>query len=141
MAFKPNYLTKIALTNWIHLLGFYLWLEISAIAHLFVNYDSSDNWQSILFGLLLGVPFLMFSYGLLIIVGFLLVIVLLDLILFSIIKNNILLIMVIEWILIIPIFIYWAFKYEYWLWLGLSFTLLITQYIRSKKIGKILFGI
>ncbi|HVS94591.1 MAG TPA: hypothetical protein VHE59_21280 [Mucilaginibacter sp.] len=138
MALELNHPLKVVLTNWIHFLGFYLCVEIFDITNLFTHYDSNVSWQMVIIGVLLGPLFLMLTYGLLIIAAFLVAIVCLDLIFFSIIKNKILLIVIIEWVLIIPIFIYWAFKYEYWLWLGLSVAFYITQYIRAKKVVRIL---
>ncbi len=137
MAFDIHNPGKVLLTNLIHLLGFYICLEISAIINI-ICYHGFDSWLGTIGGLLLGIPFFLLSYGLIFIAAFMLAIVLLDLILFSFIKNNILLVMVIEWLVIVPIFIYWAFIYEYWTWIWLSGAFLITQYIRTKKIEKLL---
>lgn len=128
---------KCLLTNWVHLLGFYIGVEMFIIINMVMRPDASNNLNATLAALLLSAPFLMFTYGLIIITAFLLAIVVFDLVLFSVIKHRTLLIMLIEWLLIVPIFIYWAFKYDYWLWIILSATFLVTQFIRSKKIDKI----
>ena len=86
-------------------------------------------------GLILGIPFLMLSYGLLFLLSFYLLIIILDFILFSI-TNKILVIMIIEWMLIAPPFIYWGFKYNYWAWFVLLIAFITTQYIRGVKIMK-----
>ncbi len=70
-------------------------------------------------------------------VGFLLTIMVLDGILFSIIQYKRFIIFIVEWILIVPLFIYWAFEYDYWLWLYLSAAFLVTQLIRSERIKKL----
>jgi hypothetical protein len=41
-----------------------------------------------------------------------------------------------EWIIISIPFIYWAFKYEYWLWISLSISFLIAQLLRKKLIAR-----
>jgi hypothetical protein len=124
---------KLLLTNWIHLLGFYIVIEISIIIHLITSGNPDTSLQATILIILLAVPFLMISYGLMFIVGFLFGITLLDVILFSLIKYN-RWIFVIEWLLIVPVFIYWAFEHEYWLWLYLSAAFLVTQVIRSQRI-------
>jgi hypothetical protein len=134
-------MTKLILSNWIHLLGFYLIIEISTIIHIATSPDAM-NWQESVGGLLLGAPFLMLSYGLIFIIGFLLVIVILDILLFFLPTNNrkfvIILVLSTEWLLIVPIFIYWAFEYNYWLWIYLSASFLITQIIKSRRVKGIL---
>jgi hypothetical protein len=60
--------------------------------------------------------------------------ILLDLIAFCFKKLKVIQIMILEWVVITPPFIYWAFKYEYWLWLVLATSFLCTQLIRAKWI-------
>ena len=124
---------RIILTNWVHLLGFYICVECVTVYEVLIAHG---NWDSYIGMLLFSAPFLLLTYGLMFIIGFLLVISILDLILFSLIKQKVLFILFIEWLLIAPTFIYYSFKYQYWLWIWLSAAFLITQYIRSKKIEK-----
>jgi hypothetical protein len=131
-----NNLGKLLLTNWVHILGFYICIEISSILQVIFYNESGSSFMGTLFSLSLAVPFLMFTYGLMFIIAFLGAIILLDLALFPIVKYGPFSIMLIEWLLIVPIFIYWAFEYEYWLWLELCGVFLLTQYIKSKKIEK-----
>jgi hypothetical protein len=126
---------KILLSNWIHVLGFYLCVEITIVYVFFTQHDKGVNTIGVL---LLAAPFCLLTYGLMFILGFLLMISILDLILFSFVKQKVLLILFIEWLLIVPTFIYYSFKYEYWLWIWLSAAFLITQYIRRRKIKKYL---
>lgn len=99
--------------------------------------SSDQGWTYILFLSLLSIPFLFLTYGLIILGGFFVVIAILDIIGFLLKINNTKLILIVEWLIIIPPFIYWAFEYEYWLWITLSISLFVTQLIREKKIKKI----
>ena len=72
-----------------------------------------------------------------IIAGFYCAIIILDIIGFNLTGDKIKLILLIEWLLVIPLFINWAFKYEYWLWLTLTLSFAITQWIRKQKIEEI----
>lgn len=130
---KPG---RVILTNWVHLLGFYICVEIVMVYEVLIKHG---HWSSYIGMLLFSAPFLLLTYGLMFIIGFLLVISILDLIFFSLIKQKVLLTLFIEWLLIVPTFIYYSFKYQYWLWIWLSATFLITQYIRGRRIEKYLF--
>lgn len=131
---------KILSTNWVHFVGFYVTTYLSLILFKLIGIEGSANeeWSAILFLSLLTIPLLFFVYGLRIIGGFLVAIVLLDIIGFTLKPDRIKLILFIEWILIIPPFINWAFEYEYWLWITLTISFLVTQLLREKKIDKII---
>jgi hypothetical protein len=62
----------------------------------------------------------------------------LDHILFRFVKTTVLNAVVFEWLIISSPFIYYAFKYEYWLWIPLSFSFLFTQILRKKKVERFL---
>ncbi|WP_026838886.1 hypothetical protein [Gillisia sp. JM1] len=131
---------KILSTNWVHFVGFYVTTYLSLILFKLIGIEGSANeeWNAILFLSLLTIPLLFFVYGLRIIGGFLIAIILLDIISFNLKTSRIKLILLIEWLLIIPPFINWAFEYEYWLWITLSISFLITQLFRKRKITKII---
>src|SRR5690606_7283822 len=131
---------RIASTNWIHLVGFYVTTYLSLILFKLVGLEGSENeyWDVLLFLSLLTIPLLFFTYGLIIIVSFFGAILLLDIIGFNLKIHRIRLILFFQWIIIIPPFIFWAFEYEYWLWLSLCLSFLVTQLIREKTINKIL---
>lgn len=133
---------RIASTNWIHLVGFYVTTYLSLILFKLVGLEGSENdyWNVLLFLSLLTIPLLFFTYGLIIIVSFFGAILLLDIIGFNLKIHRIRLILFFQWIIIIPPFIFWAFEYEYWLWLSLCLSFLVTQLIREKTINKILSG-
>lgn len=99
---------------------------------------TNDSWNEIIFLSLLTIPLLFFTYGILIIGGFLGVIVILDAIGFNLTTNKVRLILILEWLIVIPPFVNWAFEYEYWLWLPLTISLLVTQLIREKIIERII---
>jgi len=124
-------------TNWLNLLGFYICMEIVMIV-LAISTTNHLSWQGVLFSTLLAAPFLLFTYGLMFLCGVFTAIVLLDTILFTGFKLDALSILLIEWILIVPVFIYWAFEYHYWLWIALCTSFLITQIMRKYRIDKIL---
>lgn len=130
-------MTKILLSNWIHILGFYIVIETMVLINIITTNDTSATWVSTLFMILLSSPFLMFSYGLIFLIGFLLAMIFADIVLFYVIKIDLLSVVLIEWILIVPVFIYWAFEYQYWLWLYLSAGFLVTQIIRIKRLKKL----
>jgi len=56
MAFDIHNSYKVLRTNFIHLLGFYIILEISAIIN-FITSHEADTWYTTVLGLLLGMPF------------------------------------------------------------------------------------
>ena len=129
-------LLKIIKTNWVHLLGFYISTYFAIIIFQLLGLDryQSDNLTRTMLLSLISIPFLFFTYGLIIITSFYILITLLDIIAFRFTRLKVLTIMFIEWLIIIPPFIYWAFKEEYWLWLVLIASLLITQIVRAKWI-------
>lgn len=133
---------RIASTNWIHLVGFYVTTYLSLILFKLVGLEGSENdyWNVLLFLSLLTIPLLFFTYGLIIIASFFGAILLLDSIGFNLKIQRTRLILIFQWIIIIPPFIFWAFEYEYWLWLSLCLSFLVTQLIREKTINKILSG-
>jgi hypothetical protein len=130
---------KIILTNWIHLVGFYAMTYVSLIFFKAIGIDSeNDTWETILVLSPLTIPILFLVYGPLIIGGFYGVIISLDIMCFNFIKVKTWKVLMLEWILIIPFFINWAFENKYWLWLTLCLSFLITQFIRKKQIERLL---
>lgn len=98
--------------------------------------DAHDDWSTKIFFNLIGILLLLLTYGLVILIGSYAIILLLDLILFQFKGLRLIDIVLIEWVIIIPPFIYWAFKEEYWMWLALVASLLGTQLIRWRKLMK-----
>jgi hypothetical protein len=130
---------KIATTNWIHILGFYAMTYVSFILFRIIGIEgyNGQTWDITLFLSLATIPLLFFTYGLLIIFYFYASIIIIDIIAFKWTKLETKQILLIEWIVIIPPFIFWAFKYEYWLWLTLALSFLLTQFYRKRQIEKI----
>lgn len=129
----------IATTNWVHLLGFYVTTYLSIILFTVTEHEryQGGNWTSILLLSLISIPFLFFTYGLLYVVYFFALIIIMDISGFSWTKWKPIQILLLEWLIIVPPFIYWAFKYDYWLWLTLSVSFLLTQLYRRRQIEKI----
>lgn len=130
---------KIISTNWVHLVGFYVTTYFSMIlfnAFGLETYTTENLSQTLLLNLIM-IPFLFFTYGLMFIGGFFGAIIIMDSIGFNLTKTKTNLILFIEWIMIIPPFVTWAFEYDYWLWLTLIISFAVTQWIRKRKIEKI----
>lgn len=142
---RPNQMSRlkrtleIILTNWVHLVGFYVTTYLTAILFKLFGLDNWDTeiWSMVLLVYPLTIPVLFFTYGLMFIGGFFGAVIILDSIAFNLPKTKTELILYIEWIIIVSPFIIWAFEYEYWLWLTLALSFLVTQWIRRKKIEKI----
>lgn len=126
-------------TNWVHLVGFYITTYLSLIFFKLLGLeDMADyDWWQTLIESLATILVLFLTYGALIIAGFFTVIFLLDILGFNLFPKRTGLILSMEWQVIAPAFIYWAFEYEYWLWLTLLMSFAITQWMRKKKILEI----
>ena len=133
--------TSILATNWVHLVGFFITTYLSLAFFKLIGLPGSthESWAEILLLSLLTIPLLYFHYGIPIILGFYAAILILDIIAFNVLeKYKTSLLLLLEWLLIVPIFISWAFEYDYWLWLTLPLSFLVTQYLREKKIRRII---
>jgi hypothetical protein len=126
-------LLKIISTNWTHLVGFYLTTYLSFILFKIIGLGDDYEWDTLWFGFI-SAGLLFIVYGLDILGYFVLTILTMDIISFSWTNKWIKETLIIQWIIISTPFIYWAFEYQYWLWITLSISLLITQMIRRKKI-------
>src|SRR5258707_3828345 len=114
---KAKQLLNIVSTNWIHILGFYLTTYFSLILFKLIGLETSDGWESLLIASIFSILLLFLVYGLMIIGGFYLTIITMDIISFSGRNKWTKETLLIEWVIISVPFIYWAFKYEYWLWI------------------------
>lgn len=125
-----------AQSNLVHLLGFliatYVMLLISFLSNV-ETYSLDEIIKDVI-----TAPIFLLTYGLLPILGFIITITVLDIICFY--RNNkyIIPLLFAQWILIVPRFILWAFEYEYWLWIYLALSFMITQYLRINEIKSIL---
>jgi hypothetical protein len=116
--------------------GFYLTTYLSFILFKIIGLGDDYEWYTLWFGFI-SAGLLFIVYGIDILGYFLLTILTLDIISFSWTNKWIKETLIIQWIIISTPFIYWAFEYQYWLWITLSISLLITQMIRRKKIETI----
>lgn len=130
---------KIATTNWIHLLGFYVTTYASIILFKIAGLEGfrGGTWTSTFLLSLISIPFLFFTYGLVFLIYFYALIATADIVGFTWTKLKSIEILLIEWLIIIPPFIYWAFTNDYWLWLTLSASFLLTQLYRRRQIERI----
>lgn len=122
-------------TNWIHIVGFYLTTYLTLVIGSF--FDPTEGWEPIILTGFVAALLLFAVYGYVIIGWFYLAIVVLDIIGFTLTSKWRKEILIVEWVIISTPFIYWAFEYEYWLWITLSVSLLTTQMMRLKQIKKI----
>lgn len=128
-------LFKIASTNWIHIVGFLISAYLSGIIFKLIGLQIEESWNEVLFESILTIPLAIAIYGIPILAGFYLLIMVLDFLSFHFTKMRTQIILIIEWVLIVSPFWYWAFEYEFWIWIPLSISFLITQLIRGKWIN------
>ena len=132
-------LLKIISTNWIHLVGFYITTFLASIIFKATGLSGeSATWMDDLSRMPSSILSLFFLYGRVLIGGFYVALITLDIVCFRFTKLSVWKIILLEWIVIIPLFIIWAFEYKYWLWIFLSFSFLITQLLRKTKIERFL---
>ena len=121
---------KIIKTNWINLVGVFIAVFIYAIVLNLTDINVSRNlFQSILPALIL-----VCLYGVLFWALFILLLVVLDLIFIVKDQTNLTAKLLIEWLIISSPFIYWAIRYREWIFVAAILALLITQFIRQKRI-------
>lgn len=120
---------KILKSNWIHLVGFYISVLIFQIFTL-ISGSSSLSLVNLLFAPLM----LLFLYGLVFLIGFYVLILLLDYTLIKGLKLEIKWAFFLEWfIFFIPLIVSAVF-YNYYLWIVLGLSLGLTQLKRLKKL-------
>ncbi len=125
---------KTLTTNWIHIVGFYLATYLTLVIGSI--FDPTEGWEPIILTGFVAALLLFYVYGYVVIGWFYLTIVIMDIAAFSWKNKWIRETLIVEWIIISVPFIYWAFKYEYWLWIALSISFLTTQMLRMKRIEK-----
>mgnify|MGYP006392044239 CR=1 FL=1 len=126
-------------TNWIHFPGFYVASYLSIIFFKLIDL-TSEEWNVLIVQNLFIIPFALITYGLIFLIPFYLLMLFFDVIVFSYNENNLLKILIMEWIIISIPLIYVAFLYKTWILLPNSISFLITQIIRKKSIIKIVKG-
>lgn len=133
MSFK----LKIFKTVWVNLLVIFLAVYLFLIiSELLTSNEAIGN--SLMIGFV-GSLFSIFGYGLMFWLGFLIAILILDLILIKKEETNLTLKLLIEWLIVSSPFIYWAFRYNTWVFLIAVFAFLAGQlYWRKKRIDRVL---
>ena len=132
-----KYLVRVYLTNWINLVGIIAGTFLTIIVAAIFSLEESAQSLSELFGDLLMTPFFLLLYGLLPMAIFLLLMLFLDIICFSRKTSHIFPLLFVQWLVLVIKPIEWAIDNNYWLWVGLSVSFLVTQYLRSKQIDKL----
>jgi hypothetical protein len=121
---------KIIKTNWINLIGVFIAVFIYAI---FLNLNDTNVSRN-LFQSILPALILVCLYGILFWALFILLLVVLDLIFIVRDQTNLTAKLLIEWLITSSPFIYWAVRYREWIFVAAIIALLITQFIRQKRI-------
>lgn len=126
---------KILKTNWINILGVFISVLLySIIYNLTVDDGVTRNFFQSIFAAIL----LVLLYGLMFWIGFILLLIVLDLILIVPNQSNLKLKLLLQWIIISGPIIYWAIIYERQrnIYIIAVISFLITQLIREKLITK-----
>ena len=126
---------KIVSTNWIHLVGFLIAAYLGGVLFKAIGL-TNESWSEVLVISIFTIPLAIVLYGIPILVGFYILISVMDFLSFKFADIKTETIVVIEWIIISAPFWYWSFKFEFWIWLPLSISLLITQLIRVNWIDR-----
>lgn len=129
---------RVLLTNWIHLPGFYLAAYVTFIFYKIIGVGHAYSWRAVLLENVYALLPLFFFYGLPFIVGFYLIMFIMDAMSFWMNSPGRPKTMLIQWLVISIPAILSAFYFEYWLWLSLLISFYLTQRIRQRKIKAIL---
>lgn len=116
--------------NSLHVLGFFLAIFLIT---LIVEFEGSITSEYFINSIIEVLTLIVF-YGYPFIIGFLIYMIITDLILIYILKLRLIISLSIQWVLIGIPFIFFMFKYEYYLWGILLAVLVLTQFVRYKKI-------
>ncbi len=127
-------LLKIFTTNWIHFPGFYTTAYVYFILFKLFGPPNNQSWDDLLIHNSYGILVLFLFFGLFVVVGFYLALGTMDFILFNRKNNKPKEALLIEWTLFSLVAIFFAFRFDYWLWLALPISFYITQMMRLKKI-------
>ncbi len=130
---------KIILTNWVHIVGFYVTTYFTLILFEALGLSNDlGSWADMLKILPFSTLLVFLMYGPIIIGGFYGALIALDILGLIVAKIEARKVLILECVLLIPQFIVWAFEYKYWLWITLALSFVITQFIRKAKIERIL---
>ncbi len=114
-------------TNWLNIVGVF----IICLLYVFISslLKSATVVQAVF-----GAFLLVCAYGMMFWGGFIIALLILDLLLIVQNQNNLKTKLLIEWLIISGPFIYWTIKYDEWIFLVAVITFLITQFSREKDI-------
>ena len=121
-------------TNWINILGVFLATFVFAVCSNLLEVNSSQNFFQSIFSSLILICF----YGVMFWALFALLLVIFDMIFIVKRRNNLKLMLLVEWLIICIPFIYWTIRFKQWIFLVAILTFLITQLLREKTIKNII---
>lgn len=125
---------KVLKTNWINLAGVFVIVLLYGIILNLIDVNVSRNSFQVIFAALI----LVCGYGIMFWGLFILSLIILDLLLFTINQNNLKIKLLIEWFVVSSPFIYGVIRYKAWIFVGGIIIFLITQLLREKLIKKLL---
>ena len=123
---------KILATNWINLLGVFIIVFIFSIFFVYLKHKSFNILQAIL-----SASISICLYGIIFWIGFVLELIVLDLLFIVFSRKHLKIMMFLEWLIISIPFVYSTIKYKQWIFLVAIIAFFITQMMRKKLIEKI----
>ncbi|MGN6266162.1 MAG: hypothetical protein ACTHM5_10845 [Ginsengibacter sp.] len=128
--FTMREIVKIFLSNWINLLTIFISLFI--ITFLSAIIQDKFTFSDAVF----GTTFSILAYGMIFWIGFIIFILILDVILFGLIRGlgSVTYKLLAEWIIISAPFIYWLIKYREWIFMVAVLAFLLGQFLRRRFI-------
>ncbi|AZB32157.1 hypothetical protein [Chryseobacterium balustinum] len=126
---------KILKTNWINILGVFICVLLYSIIY---NFFIDDSITRTFLQSIFGAVFFLLLYGVLFWIGFILALIIFDLIIIIPNQSNLKLKLLLEWAIICLPFIYWAIIYERQrnIFIVAVVAFLITQLLRERLINK-----
>lgn len=127
---------KILKTNWINIVGIFTVLFLYTTIYGLIDPNVSRNVFQAIIASLIGICL----YGIILWIGFIVLLSILDLILIVPNQNGLKLKLFAEWIVISTPFVYWAviYKEQRWLYIVAITAFLTTQLLREKLINKVI---
>lgn len=125
---------RIFWTNWINVAGIFMIVYLFVIIDELARSKSLEDATITLYKSISSGLIGMILYGSIFFAGFLLIMLVLDMLLISEDHKNLRLKLFLEWVVVSSPFLYWFYIYSQWIFVVAVFAFLITQLIREKII-------
>ena len=133
---KSENIFSIILANWVHIIGFYFSMYLWFVLSMLIQGTTSSPWYEILSLSISYSALLFIIYYPHLIIAFYILVVVLDFVGFYMTRWETKVILAIEWF-VITIFFYWITSFEFWIFLTLTTSLLLTQWYKKILINRI----